>query len=95
MPTNLTLIIAALELVADHADNDPTVAIIEHAIAEIERLTDVEIAALVLAQEITRSGGDIAVPTADSPIIRAIRGEPITGSERQDLYSGHNNSYSR
>lgn len=76
MPDQLDLL-DALELLCENNTSERTQRVLRLAIDEIERLRAIEIAALTLADDLTSRLGASAsypVPTADHPLIRAIRG---------------------
>ena len=67
-----------LRVLARQMRNDDVInsfvdSVIENLIAEVERLREVETAALLLADLVLAEGTNIELPTADSTIIQVIR----------------------
>ena len=68
-----------LRLLGSQAADDDEIGglasiVFDKVIAEVERLREIETAALVLADMVLADTGSIELPTADSPIIQTIRG---------------------
>ena len=68
--------LALLRLIVRTIDSDELLApLAQDLLAEVEHLQEVEIAALQLADMVTADEKVIALPTADSPLIKTIRGQ--------------------